>query len=119
METWNAVFADASETDFAALASDDVVLEASVLASPVRGRDAVFQALRAAGDAYDQLAFTHEASTPDRLYLEWEAQAFGLSMAGLTSLELDANGLVAHVGIYHRPLAAVRRFAAELGNSPD
>src|SRR5271167_2747981 len=113
--SWNAVFVDASIDDFATLTTEDVTLEASILLSPVKGRDDVFKALRGAGDAYTRLTFTHETSTPDRLYLEWEADAYGISMAGLTSLEIDANGRVSHVAIHHRPLGAVRAFAEHLG----
>jgi hypothetical protein len=60
----------------------------------------------------EALVFTHQA---ERTYLEWQAKAFaGESFAGVNVLTKDEKGLIAHVAIHHRPLAATLRFSAEL-----
>jgi hypothetical protein len=63
-----------------------------------------------------ELAFTHELSSHDHVYAEWEAQALGVSVRGLTALTPDATARVSQVALHHRPLEAVRRFPAGLSH---
>jgi hypothetical protein len=68
-----------------------------------------------ASKIYEALAFTHQAESGVRTYLEWQAKAFGgESFAGVTVLTKDEKGLVVHAAIHHRPLVAALRFSAEL-----
>jgi hypothetical protein len=53
----------------------DVVLEATVLAIPVVGRDRVKAVLGAASRIYQWLEFTQQSTQGPRSYLEWRAQA--------------------------------------------
>jgi hypothetical protein len=112
---WGGSFADRSGAAFAEIVSADVVLEGSVFALPIRGRQAVWATLRAAASIYDTLAFTSDAERDDRAYLEWTATALGLNIAGVTVLYLDQGGRIARVALHHRPLGAAIAFSAELG----
>lgn len=109
-------FASKSADAFAKAFADDVVLEASALARPIEGRDQVMQVMGTASAIYESLVFTHEASAGPRTYLEWEATAFGgMVLRGVTVLTKDASGRIVHAAIHHRPLWAVLRLSAELG----
>ncbi|MFJ9011540.1 alpha/beta fold hydrolase [Streptomyces canus] len=113
---WRDAFASKTDTAFAAAFAQDIVLEASVLALPVQGRDQVKAAMSAASRIYESLQFVRETEAGPRTYLEWEATAFGgHEIFGVTVLTKDDEDRISHVAIHHRPLEAALRFSAELG----
>ncbi|WP_406490341.1 alpha/beta hydrolase [Streptomyces sp. NBC_01604] len=113
---WRDAFASKTDAAFAAAFAEDIVLEASVLAIPVHGRDQVKATMSAASRIYESLEFVQETTEGPRTYLEWEATAFGgHEIFGVTVLTKDDADRIAHVAIHHRPLEAALRFSAELG----
>jgi len=112
---WSGSLADPSGAAFAEIASADVVLEGSVFALPIRGRQAVWATLQAAAGIYDALTFTGDAERAGRVYLDWTATALGLRIAGVTVLHSDQSGRFASIALHHRPLEAVITFSAALG----
>jgi hypothetical protein len=112
---WGHSFADPSGAAFAEIVSADVVLEGSVFALPIRGRQAVWATLRAAAGIYDALTLTADAEGDGRAYLDWTATALGWRIAGVTVLYVDQSGRFARIALHHRPLGAVMAFSAELG----
>jgi hypothetical protein len=111
--TWETAFADPSGTGFAPMAAPYVALEGSIFPETIKGREAVFRAMRLAASVYDRLEFVHEAVLQDRTYMEWEAGAFGLEIAGVTVLSIDGDGWLVRIALHHRPFAVVERFSAE------
>ena len=112
---WTTAFAEQSEKSFADTLAEDVTLEASGLAPPIVGRNRVKHVMGVGSKIYEAIAFTHQAESGARTYLEWQAKAFGgESLAGVTVLTKDEKGLIVHAAIHHRPLAALLRFSAEL-----
>jgi hypothetical protein len=65
---WRAAVTDDSGDAFAELVRDDVVLEGSVFANPIVGREAVRNAIRQSSGLYDRLEFTHESQSADRTW---------------------------------------------------
>ncbi|MDM0117467.1 alpha/beta hydrolase [Variovorax sp. J22R133] len=113
---WTQAFAQKSADTFAEAFASDIVLEASVLAEPVAGREQVKAVMAEASQIYESLAFTNEATKGKRTYLEWSAKAFGgVQLFGITILTKDDDGKVVHAAIHHRPLNAALKFSAELG----
>jgi hypothetical protein len=93
------------------------VPEASTLATPIEGKERVAAVLAAASSIYESLEFTVEAHNRSTTYLQWRATAFGgLAINGVTVLERNARGKVVAAAIHHRPLDAVLRFSAEVGD---
>ena len=115
LPVWTRALRDESGVTFAQVASPHVRLEGSIFATPIDGREKVWTSLRAAGGITDTLSFTHESATPDRSYLEWELEALGQRVQGVTVLTLGNTGLIDNVALHHRPLGAVLAFSAELG----
>ena len=111
---WRNVFADASGAIFKTVVAPNVTLTGSVFATAVVGADAVWDMLRTTASIYDDLQFTESLDTSNRSYLEWEGHAVGHEIAGVTILVANEENRVAHVCIHHRPLPALRAFAAEL-----
>ena len=96
------------------MAAADVRLEGTVFPAAIIGRDSVFRAMRASASLYTRLAFVYESLSPARTYMEWEAEAFGLAISGLTALTIDAGGWLTRIALHHRPRGSVERFSAEL-----
>ena len=46
--------------------------------------------------------------------MEWEAEAFGLEISGVTLLTITPDGWLTRIALHHRPLGAVERFSTEL-----
>jgi hypothetical protein len=101
---------------FADLVHGDVILEGSVFATPISGREAVRNAIRQSSRLYDRLEFTHEIQSTDRTYFEWEGATLGRPVWGLTAMRLGTDGRVNRVVLSHRPLDVVDKCAAELAN---
>lgn len=113
---WINAFASKSADDFGEAFHRDVVLEASVIRSPITGRENVKAVMSAASSIYESLEFTHQTVNGPRTYLEWQATAFsGLKIDGVTILTKDEAGQIVSAAIHHRPLDAALRFSAELG----
>jgi hypothetical protein len=112
---WTRALRDESGAAFDAVVTPHVRLEGSIFATPVDGREKVWTSLRTGGDITDTLRFTHESAAPDRSYLEWELEALGQRVAGVTVLSFDRAGLIDNVALHHRPLSAVLAFSAEMG----
>ena len=87
MQSWTQAFADKSENSFADAFADNVILEASVLVRPIKGRDCVKSVMAAASKVYEALTFTHQVESAQQTYLEWDAEAFdGQPLSGVTIL---------------------------------
>jgi len=113
---WRAAVSDDSGNAFAELVHEDVILEGSVFPSPIKGREAVRNAIRQSSRLYDRLEFTHETQSTDRTYFEWEGAAIGLPVWGVTAISLGVDGRISRVVLSHRPLDVVVRFSAALGD---
>jgi hypothetical protein len=109
-----ATVSDDSGNTFAEVVHEDVILEGSVFPSPIKGREAVRNAIRQSSRLYDRLEFTHETQSTDRTYFEWEGAAFGLPVWGVTAINLGVDGRISRVVLSHRPLDVVVRFSAAL-----
>jgi hypothetical protein len=71
--------------------------------------------VQAAGGITDSLRFTYESTAPDRCYLEWELEALGQRLNGVSVIGFDGSGLIDSVAFHHRPLVGVLAFSAEMG----
>jgi len=112
---WRRSFADQSLSQFAEQFADEIVLEATTLAKPVKGKHSVAAVLATASSIYESLEFTAEAQSASTTYLQWRATAFGgMQIEGVTVLERDASSKIVAAAIHHRPLGPVLRFSAEI-----
>jgi hypothetical protein len=109
---------DKTPAAFADALADDVVLEASLLNLPLKGRDDVSRGLAAASKLYENVNFTNQAIAGSRQYLEWKVKTFGGDeLLGVTILTRDDTGIIRHIAIHHRPLQALMRLSAKIGEN--
>lgn len=112
---WRSILARESLELFATAFVKDPVLVASVAKGPVHGVSAIRVFFKAAASIYETIAFTRETSVVQRTFLEWKGSALGgKTIEGFTVIAHDAAGLIERLELYHRPLAIVVAFAAEL-----
>jgi pimeloyl-ACP methyl ester carboxylesterase len=115
---WKGAFSQQSAAAFGETFAEDVVLEASVLLGPARGREGVKRIMEAASKIYEFLEFTDQAVDGPRQYLQWRARAFGgIEIDGVTIITRNSSGAIARIAIHKRPLSAVLLFSAALGRS--
>ena len=118
LTAWQKAFTSKDAKAFAQGFAENVVLEASALCKPVEGRDRVRQILWTAAQIYESLAFTDQASSGRRTYIEWVARAFGgKQLRGSTILVTNEEGKIDHAVIQHRPLDGLLAFSALLDGS--
>ena len=113
---WRAAVSDDSGNTFAEVVHEEVILERSVFPSPIKGRESVRNAIRQSSRLYERLEFMHETQSTDRTYFEWEGDAIGLPVWGVTAISLGADRRISRVVLSHRPLDVVIRFPAALGD---
>src|SRR5258708_35331667 len=77
LTAWRKAFFTKDAKAFAEGFAENVVLEASIQRNPVEGRDRVRQILWTAAEIYESLAFTDQASSGQRTYIEWLSTSFG------------------------------------------
>lgn len=111
--TWRAALTD--EMAFSEAVTPQVRLEGSIFAAALSGREKVWTVIHTAGSITESLNFVHESTKSDRSYLEWEVQALGTRLAGVTVLGYDRSGRIDTVVFHHRPLGGVLAFSAEMG----
>lgn len=98
-----------------ALLTDDVVLRSPIISTPFEGRDEVALVVRAARDAFEDLAFDTELEAGDTLALWFRARIGRQSVRGTDLIRLHDDGRIREFTIFVRPLAAVVAVAAALG----
>jgi hypothetical protein len=111
--TWQKALGD--ETAFGKLLSPHVTLQGSIFAEPINGRERRGRPFMLLAVSPIRLRFTHESTTTDRCYLEWELEALGQRLDGVSVIGFDGSGLVDFVALHHRPLAGLLAFSAEMG----
>ena len=113
---WKDAFAKRSASAFAAALAEDVTLEAASLFKPINGRENVKRVMEVGSRIYESLIFTESTADGRRQYLEWTARAFGgVEFEGVTVITRNEAGAISRIAIHHRPLGALLRFSAEIG----
>lgn len=115
-QDWRNAFESQSSDVFGDAFAEDVVLEATTLRKPIRGRDNVALVMATASKIYESLVFTHEAVNGLRSYVEWEVVMPGVpDLRGSTILVRDETGRIVKAIIQHRPLDGLLAFSARMG----
>ena len=112
-QDWIDIVRRNGSAEFPKAFAENVVLDTSVMNASCVGTEMVSAFFSATSGMYDKIAFTHETVDKAKTYLEWEGQAFGMDVAGSTTLSRNGSGLIESIHLYHRPLHMVVKF--ELG----
>jgi SnoaL-like domain len=104
------------------LLAGDVVLYGPLGDEPVTGREAVLEAIRTVGAVADDLTYTEVLSGQTHHAAYFRLQIGDTAVNGMDYILLDADGKIAEVTIFWRPLpsgvALQRNLADALGMQP-
>jgi len=100
---------------------DDVVLHSPILFRGFEGREIVTGVLTHVAATLEDFRYTDELAEGDTVVLRFEARVGDRELEGIDFLELDADGRVAGLTVFMRPMSALEAFneqmAARLGVS--
>jgi hypothetical protein len=89
---------------------EDVVLHSPILFRGFEGRDVVGQVLTHVAATLEGLTYVDEVHEGDSVVLRFEAKVGELELEGIDYLTLDADGRVADLTVFMRPLSAINAF---------
>jgi SnoaL-like protein len=97
-----------------AVLRDDVVLHSPVLFRPFEGVEMALAVIRAVEQTLSDFTYTDELAEGSTVVLRFKARVDDREIEGIDFLELDADGRVAGLTVFMRPLTAVNRFSAQM-----
>jgi len=89
---------------------EDVTLHSPILFRGFEGRDVVGQVLTHVAATLQDLTYVGELADGDSVCLRFQAKVGELELEGIDYLTLDADGRVADLTVFMRPLKAVNAF---------
>lgn len=102
---------------------EDVVLHSPILFRGFEGRDSVVAVLTQVAATLDALTYVDELHGERSVCLRFTASVGERELEGIDLLTLDADGRVADLTVFMRPLSAINAFnermAARLGAASD
>jgi hypothetical protein len=111
-------FRVAAESKDIALLTDtlreDVVLHSPILFRGFEGREMVSQVLTHVSATLEGLTYVDELVGEDSVCLRFKAMVGDRELEGIDFLELDAEGKVAELTVFMRPLSALTRFNEQM-----
>lgn len=112
----------ADEDALAAVLAENVVMYGPLGDEPVTGRDAVLKAMQAVGTVATDLTYNEVLSGPTHHAAHFRLQIDDTAVNGMDLILLDADGKIAEVTIWWRPLPSgvqmQRHLAGLLGMRP-
>jgi SnoaL-like domain len=98
---------------------EDVVLHSPILFRGFEGREIVLGVLTHVVATLEDFRYTDELAEDDTVALRFKARVGDRELEGIDFLELDADGRVAELTVFMRPMSALKAFneqmAARLG----
>ncbi|MGV9796774.1 nuclear transport factor 2 family protein [Mycobacterium sp. NPDC003449] len=118
----DAMHGGADKDALSAILAEDVVLYGPLGDEPLTGREAVLQAIRAVGTVATDLTYSEILSGPTHHAAYFRLQIADTVVNGMDYILLDADGKIAEVTIWWRPLPSgvqmQRHLAGLLGMPP-
>lgn len=93
---------------------EDVVLHSPVLFRGFEGRDVVIAVLSQVIQVLEGFRYTDELAEGDTVALRFKANVGERELEGIDFLELDAEGRVAELTVFMRPLSALTAFNEQM-----
>lgn len=93
---------------------EDVVLHSPVLFRGFEGREIVLQVLTHVIATLEDFRYTDELTEDGTVVLRFKARVGDRELEGIDFLELDADGRVAELTVFMRPLSAINAFNEQM-----
>jgi hypothetical protein len=112
--SWLEIVSRSTLGAFSGAFSENPILEATVLVSPLVGARVIHEFFNATRLMFERIAFIHETRSTSRTCLEWDGVFQGRDISGATIIAYDVHGAIEHIRLYHFPLEQLHSFAIEL-----
>ena len=93
---------------------EDVVLHSPILFRGFEGREIVAQVLTHVAATLEDFGYTDELSGDGSVVLRFKARVGDRELEGIDFLELDAEGRVAELTVFMRPMSALTAFNEQM-----
>jgi SnoaL-like domain len=93
---------------------EDVVLHSPILFRGFEGREIVIQVLTHVAATLEDFRYTDELAGDGTVVLRFKARVGDRELEGIDFLELDAEGRVAELTVFMRPLSAINAFNEQM-----
>lgn len=93
---------------------EDVVLHSPILFRGFEGREMTIMVLSQVIEVLEDFRYTDELAEGDTVALRFKAMVGDRELEGIDFLELDADGRVAELTVFMRPLSAVTAFNEQM-----
>jgi hypothetical protein len=93
---------------------EDVVLHSPILFRGFEGRDIVIVVLSQVIEVLEDFRYTDELVEGDTVALRFKAMVGDRELEGIDFLELDADGKIAELTVFMRPLSALTSFNEQM-----
>lgn len=93
---------------------EDVVLHSPILFRGFEGRDIVIVVLSQVIEVLEEFRYTDELVEGDTVALRFKAMVGDRELEGIDFLELDADGKIAELTVFMRPLSALTSFNEQM-----
>lgn len=109
------VAAEAKEIErLSELLSEDVVLHSPILFRGFEGREIVTLVLTQVAATIENPTYTDELVEGNTVCLRFKGKVGELELEGIDFLELDADGKIAELTVFMRPLSAITAFNEQM-----
>lgn len=110
---WLEIVRRSTPKAFALAFTENPMLEATCVQTPVLGISRIFDFFQATRTMYERIEFVHQSQSADRIYLEWQGLYQAKAISGATILSLNRS-VIEHIRLYHYPYEQLIAFAVEL-----
>ena len=93
---------------------EDVVLHSPILFRGFEGREIVLGVLTHVVATLEDFRYTDELAQGDTVALRFKARVGDRELEGIDFLELDADGKVAELTVFMRPMSALKAFNEQM-----
>jgi ketosteroid isomerase-like protein len=93
---------------------EDVVLHSPILFRGFEGREIVLGVLTHVVATLEDFRYTDELADGDTVVLRFKARVGDRELEGIDFLELDADGKVAELTVFMRPMSALKAFNEQM-----
>ncbi len=93
---------------------EDVVLHSPILFRGFEGREIVLGVLTHVVATLEDFRYTDELAEGDTVALRFKARVGDRELEGIDFLELDADGRVAELTVFMRPMSALKAFNEQM-----
>ncbi len=116
LNAWHAAVDARDAEKLRAIVAEDCELNSPVVWKPKRGRDLVIHILSGVIATIDDFRYRRTWIDGDMLMLEFEGEVGGRSLVGLDRITLDADGKMARIEVWIRPLNTLIDFAQRMNS---